>query len=318
MANTALIVGVTGQDGAYLAHFLLGLGYRVVGTSRDAQTANISRLTRLGIEDDIELSSLNPIDFRSVLKVVTKVAPDEIYYLAGQSSVGLSFDQPVETLDSILTATLNFLEVIRFVGGSIRFFNAGSTECFGDTGLIPATEDTPMRPISPYAAAKVAAYLQVSIYRDVYGIFACTGILANHESPLRSSKFVTQKIIDGVRMIKKGRQSKIKLGNLDIWRDWGWAPDYVKAMRLMLHADKPKDYLISSGVSVSLHHFLQVALELTNLDESIHVELIETLKRPSEITHSMTDPRLIEDNLGWKSTRSIHEIIDKMLCDMIF
>ena len=230
MPRTALIAGVTGQDGAYLAHHLLNLGYRVVGTSRDAQMADTSRLERLNISTDVEVLSLAPNDFRSVLKVVAGVKPDEIYNLAGQTSVGLSFEQPVECMESISVATLNLLEVIRFLGGGIRFFSAGSSECFGDTGQAPATEDTPMRPGSPYAVAKAAAYWQVATYREAYGMFACTGILANHESPLRPKRFVTQKIIEGVKAIKAGRQTTIQLGNLDIWRDWGWAPDYVRAM----------------------------------------------------------------------------------------
>ncbi|MFM9104698.1 MAG: GDP-mannose 4,6-dehydratase [Cyanobium sp.] len=205
MSTTALIAGITGQDGAYLAHHLLSQGYRVVGTSRDAQMADLSRLERLGIAADVELVSLAPNDFRSVLKVVSSAQPQEIYNLAGQTSVGLSFDQPVECMESISVATLNLLEVIRYLGGGIRFFSAGSSKCFGQTGEEPATEDTPLRPRSPYAVAKAAAFWQVATYREAYGMFACTGILANHESPLRPKRLVTQKIIEGVKAIKAGR-----------------------------------------------------------------------------------------------------------------
>jgi GDPmannose 4,6-dehydratase len=192
MDQTALISGVTGQNGAYLAHHLPRLGYRVVGTSRDAQMADLSRLERLGIGGDVEVVSLAPNDFRSVLKVVSSIQPEQIYNLAGQTSVGLSFEQPVECMDSISVAMLNLLEVIRYLGGGIRFFSAGSSECFGQTGQEPATEDTPLRPRSPYAVAKAAAYWQVATYREAYGMFACTGILANHpcapggSSPRRS------------------------------------------------------------------------------------------------------------------------------------
>ena len=316
--KTALIAGVTGQDGAYLAHHLLGLGYRVVGSSRDAQMADTSRLERLGIATDVELVSLAPNDFRSVLKVVAGVQPDEIYNLAGQTSVGLSFEQPVECLESISTATLNLLEVIRFLGGGIRFFSAGSSECFGDTGQTPATEDTPMRPCSPYAVAKASAYWQVATYREAYGMYACTGILANHESPLRPKRFVTQKIIEGVKAIKVGRQTKIQLGNLDIWRDWGWAPDYVRAMALMLQADQPADYLIASGSTTSLRQFAQEAFAVAGLDFAEHLESVEALKRPSDLNYSAINPCRIQAALGWASKRPIREIVEKMYRDEIF
>lgn len=312
ITNTALIAGITGQDGAYLAHHLLGLGYRVVGSSRDAQMADTSMLERLGVRGDVELVSLAPNDFRSVLKVVAGVQPDEIYNLAGQTSVGLSFEQPVECLESISTATLNLLEVIRFLGGGIRFFSAGSSECFGDTGQTPATEVTPMRPGSPYAVAKASAFWQVATYRAAYGMFACTGILANHESPLRPKRFVTQKIIEGVKAIKAGRQSTIQLGNLDIWRDWGWAPDYVKAMVAMLQAEKPSDYLIASGTTTSLQQFAQAAFAVAGLDLAEHLESVEALKRPADLVYSAMNPCRIQAELGWVSRRPIRQIVEKM------
>ncbi|MGB5135694.1 MAG: GDP-mannose 4,6-dehydratase [Prochlorococcaceae cyanobacterium] len=318
MSKTALIAGVTGQDGAYLAHHLLGLGYRVVGTSRDAQMADASRLERLGVAADVQLVSLAPNDFRSVLKVVTSVQPDEVYNLAGQTSVGLSFEQPVECMESISVATLNLLEVIRYLGGGIRFFTAGSSECFGQTGDAPATEDTPLHPRSPYAVAKAAAYWQVATYREAYSLFACTGILANHESPLRPKRFVTQKIIDGVRAIKAGRQTKIQLGNLDIWRDWGWAPDYVKAMALMLQAEKPGDYLIASGTTTSLKQFAQEAFAVADLDLADHLESVEALKRPADLNYSAMNPDRIHQQLGWSSSRPIREIVEKMFNEELF
>lgn len=313
MHNTALIVGMTGQDGAYLAHQLLTQGYRVVGTSRDAQMADLSRLERLGITAAVELVSLAPNDFRSVLQVVSSAQPREIYNLAGQTSVGLSFDQPVECMESISVATLNLLEVIRYLGGGIRFFSAGSSECFGQTGDEPATEDTPLRPRSPYAVAKAAAYWQVATYREAYGMFACTGILANHESPLRPRRFVTQKIIEGVKSIKAGRARTIQLGNLDIWRDWGWAPDYVQAMALMLQAEQPADYLIASGTTTSLRDFAQAAFAAADLDMTNHLESVEAFKRPADLAYSAMNPARIAAELGWRSSRSIHEIVSKML-----
>lgn len=308
----ALIVGVTGQDGAYLSHHLLQIGYQVVGTSRDCQSCDLSKLSRLGILDNIELASLAPNDFRSVLKVVSTTMPDEIYNLSGQTSVGLSFDQPVECMESIVSATLNFLEVIRYLGRNIRFFNAGSSECFGDCGNIAASENTSFKPRSPYGVAKSAAFWQVATYRSAYNMFVCTGILANHESPLRPQKFVTRKVIDGIIAIKEGRSQTLQLGNLDIYRDWGWAPDYVKAMHLMLQISTPRDYLIASGVTTSLRSFVSHAFRVAELDESNHLEVDESLKRPSDLTYSSLDPGLIKKDLGWSSSKSVEEIVEKM------
>ena len=318
MSKTALIAGVTGQDGAYLAHHLLALGYRVVGTSRDAQMCDTSRLQRLGVADDIEIMSLAPNDFRSVLKVVSGTEPDEIYNLAGQTSVGLSFEQPVECMESISVVTLNLLEVIRYLGEGIRFFSAGSSECFGDSGEKPATEDTPLHPRSPYAVAKAASFWQVSTYREAYGMFACTGILANHESPLRPKRFVTQKVIEGVKSIKAGLLEKLRLGNLEVWRDWGWAPDYVKAMHLMLQAEKPRDYLIASGATTSLRDFVQSAFDVAGLEIDNYLESDDFFKRPADLSYSAVDPSSIKRDLGWSSSRSTQEIVVKMYRGELF
>ena len=318
MTKTALILGVTGQDGAYLAHYLLGLGYQVVGASRDSQVCDVSRLERLNILKELQLVSLAPNDFRSVLKIVSSVEPGEIYNLAGQTSVGLSFDQPVECMESISVATLNLLEVIRYLGAGIRFFSAGSSECFGDIGDEPASEETPLHPRSPYAVAKAAAFWQVSTYREAYGMYATTGILANHESPLRPKRFVTQKIIEGVKSIKSGEQKMLQLGNLEIWRDWGWAPDYVVAMHLMLQTEKPTDYLIASGTTTSLKDFVQSAFDVAGLDISNHLESIDSFKRPADLGYSSMNPELIKEDLGWSSTRPIKEIVEKMYLGELF
>ena len=314
----ALIVGVTGQDGAYLAHHLLDLGYHVVGTSRDCQSSDTSKLSRLGIDDNIELASLAPNDFRSVLKVVATVKPDEIYNLSGQTSVGLSFDQPVECMESIVSSTLNFLEVIRYLGNSTKYFSAGSSECFGDCGMIAATEETAFKPRSPYGVAKSASFWQVSTYRAAYDLFACTGILANHESPLRPKKFVTQKIIDGVIAIKEGRSKVLNLGNIDIHRDWGWAPDYVQAMHLMLQAPVAKDYLIASGHTTSLRAFVSCAFEIAGLDETTYLQVDDSLKRPSDLSYSAVNPGLIKNDLGWSSSKPIKDIVKKMYFKQLF
>ena len=314
----ALIVGVTGQDGAYLACHLLNIGYRVVGTSRDCQSCDNSKLSLLGIEDNIELASLAPNDFRSVLKVVSTIMPDEIYNLSGQTSVGLSFDQPVECMESIVSSTLNFLEVIRYLGNNTKYFSAGSSECFGDCGTLAAMEETAFKPRSPYGVAKSAAFWQVATYREAYNIFACTGILANHESPLRPKKFVTRKIIDGVIAIKEGRSKVLELGNLDIFRDWGWAPDYVKAMHLMLQAPIAKDYLIASGHTTSLRAFVSHAFNIAGLNESEYLQVDDLLKRPSDLGYSALNPELIKKDLGWSSSKSINEIVEKMYFGDLF
>lgn len=316
--KTALIVGITGQDGAYLAHLLLGKGYRVVGTSRDAQMANISRLQRLGIADAVDLLSLAPNDFRSVLKAVTIVEPDEIYNLSGQTSVGLSFDQPVECMESIAAGTLNLLEVIRYLDRPVRFFNAGSSECFGDTGMLPADERTPFRPCSPYGVAKAAAFWQVANYRQAYGLYACTGIMANHESPLRPRRFVTQKIIQAARAIAAGSKEKLVLGNLDVWRDWGWAPEYVIAMHMMLAQAEPKDYLIASGNTHSLRQFVDVAFGLADLIADEWVEFSGELLRPTDLRYSAINPSKFMKESGWKASCGLPEIVGKMFQDVLF
>jgi GDPmannose 4,6-dehydratase len=217
----ALICGISGQDGAYLARLLLDKGYEVFGTSRDAEVGGFANLVRLGIRDRVHLESMVPNDFRSVLNVLHRTDPGEIYNLAGQSSVGLSFEQPVETLESIGVGTINLLEAIRYLDLPIRFYSAGSSECFGDTKGHAANEQTPFNPCSPYAVAKSTAHWLVANYRAAYGLHASTGILFNHESPLRPQRFVTKKIVTAAARIAKGERSHLRLGNIHIKRDWG-------------------------------------------------------------------------------------------------
>src|SRR5256884_2766534 len=248
--KVALIAGITGQDGAYLARFLLGKGYVVHGPSRDAALARLAALIALGICDKVALHSMSPADFQSVAQVTEGVAPDEIYNLSGQSSVSLSFTQPAVT--GIALGTLNMLETLRRLGGRVRFYNAGSSECFGDTGTRAANEQTAFRPKSPYGVAKAAAISLVANYRESYGLFACSGLLFNHESPLRPSRFVTRKITAAAARIRAGSQERLALGNVSIRRDWGWAPDYVKVMWRMLQRDQPDDFVVASGVAHSL------------------------------------------------------------------
>ena len=298
----ALIFGVSGQDGAYLAQLLLQKGYQVAGTSRDAQMASLSSLTALGNREQVEVHSVTLTDFRSVLTVLAKVKPDEIYHLAGQSSVGLSFDQPVETFMSIGVGTLNLLEAVRFLGAPARLYHASSSDCFGDTGGAPATEQTPFAPRSPYAVAKAAAHFEVANYREAYKLFACNGILFNHESPLRPKRFVTRKIVAAAARIAAGSGETLSLGNIDVARDWGNAREYVEAMWLMLQQDAPEDYVIATGQTITLRQFVAEAFAALGLDWQDHVKVDSTLFRPADIAVSRANPAKAAQALGWKAT----------------
>jgi GDPmannose 4,6-dehydratase len=313
MTKKALICGVSGQDGAYLAQLLLNKGYFVCGTSRDAQMSSFRNLVRLGIRDQVKLESAALNDFRSVLQVLKKIEPDEVYNLAGQSSVGLSFEQPVETLESIATATLNLLEAIRFTGEPIKLYNAGSSECFGDIGDQTADESTPFRPRSPYAVAKAAAFWEVANYREAYGLFACSGILFNHDSPLRPERFVTQKIIAAACRIAQGSSQKLHLGNISILRDWGWAPEYVEAMYLMLQQDEPDDYVIATGESHSLEEFVAEAFTCVGLNWQDHVISDASLFRPTDLAISRGNPTKAREKLKWQAQYKMPDIVKMML-----
>jgi GDPmannose 4,6-dehydratase len=312
MNKKALICGVSGQDGAYLAQLLLAKGYQVFGASRDAQVASFNNLARLGIFDQVALDSVSLTDFRSVLQALMKIQPDEVYNLAGQSSVGLSFQKPVETLESIAQGTLNLLEAIRFTDRPIRLYNAGSSECFGDTDL-PADETTPFRPRSPYAVAKAAAFWEVANYREAYGLYACSGILFNHESPLRPERFVTRKIVNGACRIAAGKQERLQLGNISIQRDWGWAPEYVEAMWLMLQPETPDDFVIATGESHSLEEFVEAAFSCVGLDWKKHVALDRELLRPADISVGRANPGKARQRLGWEPRYRMRDVVRMMI-----
>jgi len=303
---------VSGQDGAYLAQWLLDKGYEVHGSSRDAQTQGFHNLHRLGIAQALRFHSMAPNDFRSVITTLTRVEPDEVYYLAGQSSVGLSFEQPVETFESIQLGTLNLLEAIRFANPKIRFYHAGSSECFGNTEASGADENTPFQPRSPYAVAKAAAVWTVRDYRESYGLYACSGILFNHESPLRPTRFVTAKIVDAAYRIAQGEIDSIELGNLDIVRDWGWAPDYVEAMWLMLQQDEPRDYIIATGASMRLRDFVDEAFNAFGLDASKHMRVSASLRRPNDIGLSVGQPKRAQSALGWQARVSGKALVERL------
>jgi GDPmannose 4,6-dehydratase len=311
--RVALIAGITGQDGAYLARFLLGKGYVVHGTSRDAALARLDSLIALGICDKIKLRSVSPGDFQSVSQVIEGVAPDEIYNLSGQSSVSLSFAQPAETLAGIALGTLNMLETLRRLGRRVRFYNAGSSECFGDTGTRAANEQTAFRPKSPYGVAKAAAISLVANYRESYGLFACSGLLFNHESPLRPSRFVTRKITAVAARTGAGRRTRLVLGKLSTRRDWGWAPDYVEAMWRMLQREQPDDFVVASGVAHSLEEFVAAAFREVGLDWRDHVDYDPSLVRSSDIMYSLGDPTKAAQMLDWRPTVKMPEIVARMV-----
>lgn len=313
MAKKALICGISGQDGAYLTKLLLEKGYEVHGTARDAQMSTFGNLLRLGVKESVTLHSMAPNDFRSVIQTLARIRPDEIYNLAGQSSVGLSFDQPVETLESISVGTLNLLEAIRFIYLPVRFYNAGSGECFGNTDGTAATESNLFQPRSPYAVAKSAAFWEVANYREAYSLFACTGILFNHESPLRPERFVTRKIVKAACRIAQGGSEKLHLGNISIARDWGWAQEYVGAMWLMLQQEKPEDYVIATGETNTLEDFVAEVFSCAGLNWHDHVVSDPSLLRPSEIMISRANPAKALKKLGWKAKNMMRDVARLMV-----
>ena len=316
MTKTALISGTTGQDGAYLAKLLLSKGYEVWGTSRDAELSSFSNLKSLGIYDQIHRRSMSLTDFRSVLQVIEECEPDEVYNLAGQSSVGLSFQQPVETLESIAFGTLNLLEVLRYRGRPVRLYNAASGECFGETTLQnPAREDSSFHPRSPYGVAKCTSYWSVVNYREAYGLFACSGILFNHESPLRPERFVTRKIVSAAHEISLGKRAHLELGNLDVVRDWGWAPEYVEAMWSMLQQGTADDFIIATGQSHSLQYFVQCAFEALDLDWKDWVRQDRSLLRAADISQSFADPAKANTQLNWHATVQLKDIVSRLIED---
>lgn len=313
MSKTALICGIGGQDGSYLAKLLLAKGYNVVGTSRDVEQSGFGNLKALGIFDQVELRSMAPTDFRSVFAAISRSKPDEIYALAAQSSVGLSFDMPAETLESIAFGTLNMLEALRLVNPAIKLYHASSSECFGDLRGRPANEDTPFHPRSPYGVAKTSAHLLVANYREAYSLFATNGLLFNHESPMRPPRFVTRKIVSAAARIAGGSKERLTLGDVDIVRDWGWAPDYVEAMWLMLQQSSPDDYIIATGQSHSLREFAAAAFATVGLDWQEFTDSDLTLGRPSELRWSGADPAKAEQVLGWKAGLVMPEVAAQMV-----
>lgn len=313
MSKRVLICGISGQDGTYLAKLLLDRGYEVWGSSRDAEQTSFNNARRLGIYESVQLVSLNLRDVGTAIGLLKRIRPHQVFNLTGQSSVGLSFEQPIETFESIALGTFTLLEAIRLSDSGIRLYSAGSTECFGDTGDEVANEATRFNPRSPYAVAKASAYWTVANYREAYGMFACTGILSNHDSPLRPMRFVTRKIVHAVASLAMGKDVRLSLGNLDIERDWGWAPEYVRAISMMLEQPSPQDYIIATGQSHTLTQFVETAFNLIGRDWRAHVTVDEHLIRPNDIMHNKADPSRALTCLGWKASSGMKEVISMML-----
>ena len=309
----ALITGIGGQDGAYLAYTLLLKGYLVFGTSRNFEQSNFKGLRALNIYQKVKILNINLLDFQSVVKCLSEVNPDEIYNLASQSSVGKSFQQPLETFESISNVTINILEAIKFIRKTMKFYSAGSGECFGNTGSKAANEITVFNPLSPYARAKANAFYEVVNYRKNYNLFACTGILFNHESPLRGSTFVTRKIIEVACRIAQGSSERLQLGNIKISRDWGWAPEYVESMWIMLQQSTPEDYVIATGRTSSLEYFIELTFSACGLDWKKWVDIDTNFFRPNDLIEGRADPSKAKRFLRWSSNLTLEQIINRLV-----
>ena len=309
----ALICGVTGQDGAYLAKLLLHKGYKVFGTSRDVAGSSRRNLRLLGIDEEIQYLTLDVTDYKSVLTALQSSQPEEIYNLSGQSSVSISYELPFETIRSFTLGVLNIMEGMRFLGLNSRLFNASSGECFGETGAGMATENTAFSPKSPYAVAKASAHWSVQNYRDAYGLHACSGILFSHESPLRNRNFVSRKIISVACGIKRGEVNKLTLGNIDICRDWGWAPEFVEAIWLMLQQEHVADYVLCTGAAYTLRDFVRLSFEAVGLEYSDYLEISKQFLRPNDIMHSVGSPEKAKAELGWRAEFSLPQIVEMMV-----
>ena len=314
----ALITGITGQDGSYLAELLLNKGYEVHGIIRRASTFNTGRIDHLYKDPHINGVRLflhygDIADSTNLIKLLYRIKPEEVYHLAAQSHVRVSFDIPEYTGDVTALSTIRLLEAIRETGVGSKFYQASSSEMFGKVLEVPQRETTPFYPRSPYGAAKVYAYWATVNYRESYDLFACNGILFNHESPRRGETFVTRKITRAVARIKSGLQSKLYLGNLDAQRDWGYAKEYVEAMWLMLQQDKPEDYVIATGETHSVRDFLTEAFSYADLDWQKYVELDEKYLRPAEVDLLVGDASKARDVLGWQSSTTFKDLVRLMV-----
>jgi GDPmannose 4,6-dehydratase len=312
--KSALICGVTGQDGAYLARFLLGRSYRLFGTTRGDPEAGAANLRRLGIEDSVTLLRMDPVSPAEVAAAVGEAGPDEIYYLAAQSSVWRSFEAPAAAYEGSAIGLINLLEAARTEAPAARIFNAASGDCFGEAPAeAPITELSAFRPRSPYAAAKCAGHHALSVARLAYGQFSCSGFLFTHESPLRPEAFAVGKAIAAARRIGAGSAETLRLGNVGIVRDWGWAPDYVEAMWAMLQQPSPRDFVIASGKSHSLAALVERVFAALGLDWHDHVEADAQPPRPSDIGAQHADPSAARELLGWSGQIALDTLAARLV-----
>ena len=311
MTKRALITGITGQDGSYLAELLLDQGYEVVGMVRRSSTVNFERITHL--MDDIEFAAGDLLDQMSMIEIVQTHRPVEVYNLAAQSFVQTSFGQPVLTGETTALGVTRLLDAIRIVDDSIRYYQASSSEMFGKVMEVPQTEATPFHPRSPYGVAKVYGHWITVNYRESYDLHASSGILFNHESPRRGLEFVTRKITHGVAQIALGQASELRLGNLDAKRDWGFAGDYVEAMWRMLQQDTPDDYVVCTGETHSVREFCELAFSRVGLDYQDHVVVDERFFRPAEVDLLVGDAAKAEDQLGWTPKTSLATLVEMMV-----
>ncbi|MEM4089992.1 MAG: GDP-mannose 4,6-dehydratase [Thermoplasmatales archaeon] len=314
MKKKVLITGITGQDGAFLAKQLIDKGFEVFGTYRRVSSPNFWRLAYLGIENSIHLVPCDILDATSVFRVIKSIKPEYIYNLAAQSQVLASFDSPIITSEITGISVTNFLEGILRLDKSIKFYNAATSEMYGNLGNSGSfNEESPMKPSSPYAVSKLYAYWMVKVYRESYGLFAVNGILFNHESEIRGLEFVTRKISNEVAKIKLGLSDRIVLGNIESYRDWGYAPDYTNAMQMMMQSEQPDDFVVASGETHQVKEFLRLAFEYVNLDYNNYLEFSPKFRRPTDVNYLRGSHDKITRLLGWKPRVSFKKLVKLMV-----
>lgn len=312
----ALITGITGQDGALLAEFLLSKGYSVTGVYRPGAIPDISRLSYLGIDQNVQLEVADLTDLDQCRALLRQIKPDELYNLAAQSSVSYSFNHPRQTLEFNIISVLNLLEAIRAINPSIRIYQASSSEMYGMVEHLPITLETRLHPISPYGISKATGHWMVSQYREAYGLYAVSGILFNHESFLRPESFFVKKVIRSAVRIKRGEQDVLHVGNIDIKRDFGLAREYVKAIWMMMQLQQPEDFLVCSGTSIALRDIVYYVFDKMKLDRSLIIQ-DNTLHRPAEILDIYGDKTNIEAKTGWEYLHSVYEMLDALIHEEI-
>ncbi|PKP48058.1 MAG: GDP-mannose 4,6-dehydratase [Bacteroidetes bacterium HGW-Bacteroidetes-1] len=310
--KTAIITGISGQDGPYLAKLLLEKKYKVIGTVRSYRCANSKNLEYLGIQNEVLIEELDLLDMANVIKIIQKHKPNEIYNLAAQSSVGLSFDQPLGTFSFNTASVNNLLESIRLLDSTIKLYQASSSEMYGRVKTLPITLETPMHPISPYGVSKMASYFMVTTYRESYNLFVCNGVLFNHESFLRSSNFFVKKVIKDSIAIKNKKLDKLVVGNLNVKRDFGYAPKYVEAIWKILQSDKPDDFIICSGKSILLRDVVEYVFEKFDIDKNLIVENKDFF-RPNEIEEIYGDNLKAKEYLNWQYDYSFFDVLDILI-----